>query len=211
MFTSNAEFIKFCLEYLSIPFEEPFDEVEYNQRIFVPLFKESLLECQKLIDFAGMRGEVQKTLPANSNFFLLDRDVKYIQSVIDLELKKTLVGFEYSQVSSSFLQGRPRAFYFDDKTGNLYFDKVADRDYEFYVIYYRFDLESDPHFILFESPELLKDLYMSKLMLYVGDLEKWQSFLQKFYSSAKLQQGMERQKEMIQTRFNLKWNYSGWW
>lgn len=211
MFSTNVDFIKYCLDYLNIPFEEPFDEVEYNQRIFVPLFKESVLECQKLIDFAGMRREVQKPLSANSNFILLEKDIKYVQNVIDLETKTLLKGFEYSQISSQFLTGRPQVYYFDDATGRLYFDKIADRDYSFYVIYYKFDLDSDPHFILSEAPELLKDVYMSKLALYVGDMDKWQAFMKKFYEMARLQQGLERQKEMINTRFDLKWNYDGWW
>ena len=211
MFTSNADFIKHCLDYLNIPYEEPFTEIDYNQKIFIPLFKEALLECQKLVDFSGMRKELVIKLPAGSNYVFLDKDVKYFQAVIDYQTKTELPGYIYSQITSDFQEGPPTAYYFDDNTGNLYFNHRADKDYKYYVIYYKFDLTSDPHFILNEAPELLKVMFMGKLYLYVGEIDKWVGCVKYSQDLAKLQRGLEKQKEMVKTTIRINWNYTGWW
>ena len=212
MFATNADFITHVLDYQGIPYEEPFNDVEFNQKVFIPLFKEALLECQKLIDFSKMRHSENIVLSTGSNAINLGTNVKYIHSVIDSETGNLLqFGYPYAFESSQFLHGKPQAYYFSDADGKLYFNKIADKNYEFIVIFYKFDLDSDPHFILQEAPELLKTAFIAKLMLYLGRINEWKVFMDQFYMLAKLQQGMEKQKEYIGTRFKLDWNYNGWW
>lgn len=212
MFNSNNEFITHVLDYQGIPYEEPFDQVEYNQRVFIPLFKEALLECQKLVDFSNMRSSSFYTLQQGTNYVTLGTNIKYIHSVIDNETGDLIqFGSPYANEASQYQQGKPQFYYFADNEGKIYFDKIADREYKFIIIAYKFDLDSDPHFILQEAPELLRACFLAKLMLYLGKTNEWRIFLEQFYSLAKLQEGIEKQKKYIETRFKLNWNYNGWW
>lgn len=212
MFSKNVDFIKYVLDFNGIPYEEPFEEIEFNQRVFIPLFKETLLECQKLIDFSKMRKEAEYVLTENSHSIEIGQNVKYIYSVIEKDTGQILkFGFPYAKISSQFLEGKPTVYYFSDADGKIYFNKIADKDYHYIIIFYAFDLEEDPHFILQEAPELLKTGFLAKLMLYVGKIAEWRVFMETFYSLAKIQKGFEKQKEFLTTRINLDWPYSGWW
>jgi hypothetical protein len=54
-------------------------------------------------------------------------------------------------------------------------------------------------------------MFMGKLYLYVGEIDKWVGCVKYSQDLAKLQRGFEKQKEMVKTTIKINWNYTGWW
>jgi len=212
MWAKNEEYIKHVLTFAGVPFEEPLNLSTLFNTVFLPNFKEAILEVQKQINFSFMRNEIDITLPAGSSSVRLNTPhVKFIQAIFPRGSKFPLEGFDYAKYTGSLVTGNPSAFYYDDNNMTIYFNKIPMEDITYRVILYRYDLDSDPHPILQEAPEILKYLYLSKIFLQLGEHDKYEASYAKFIALSQREQALEKVKKARSTILKVYHGYEGWW
>ena len=212
MWKSNDEYIQHILKFAGVPYEEPLSLSTFYNSVYKPLFQEALLEIQKFINFSFMRKEGEFVLPAGkSSINLNTKNIKFIQAVFRKGSNKVLEGFEYAKYAGSLLVGNPTAYYFDDNAMTIYFNATPIEDIVYRIIYYEYDLDSDPHPVLNEAPEVLKYLYLAKIYLHLGEYDKYENAYQKYIALCKLEDGLEKIKKTRTTLLKLKHGYESWW
>lgn len=154
---TNAEFIDFVVRDKKVPYDDNL------KSLLKQYFKLGVEYFEKHIDFNYMFTVENLILPQGAFLLPLMAKVKHIQSVTDKSRKITLTGEDEAEkfyLAFSNSPGVPTMYMYSEPDDAIKFNRPADRNTEYIVVYYRYPDpiyldDNEEHPILKEAFQLM--------------------------------------------------------